>query len=123
MSDKHTVMEQIHAAFQALEFPGEGFLQGIFEGTEPYDEEGPFRGQNQLANPGSHLPGSSCLRPHAGRPLRNWSYVTMNSDLPSELYYYGTKTRVQLGDRVSFKTLSSRSYQTGNRGLYPGPYR
>lgn len=45
MSDKHTVMEQIHAAFQALEFPGEGFLQGSFEGTEPYDEEGPFRGQ------------------------------------------------------------------------------
>jgi hypothetical protein len=32
----------------------------------------------------------------------------MNSDLPSELYYYGTKTRVHLGDRVSFKTLLSR---------------
>ena len=45
MSDKHTVMEQIHAAFQALEFPGESFLQGSFEGTEPYDEVGPFRGQ------------------------------------------------------------------------------
>ena len=45
MSDKHTVMEQIHTAFQALEFPGEGFLQGSFEGTEPYDEVAPFRGQ------------------------------------------------------------------------------
>ena len=45
MSDKHTVMEQIHTAFQGLAFPGEGFLQASFEGTEPYDEVAPFRGQ------------------------------------------------------------------------------
>lgn len=43
MSDKQAVIETIHRAFEGNEFPGEEFLQGSFEGCEPYDEVGPFR--------------------------------------------------------------------------------
>ncbi len=43
MSDKQAVIEIIRAAFQEMEFPGEGFLQGSFEGEEPYEEVVPFR--------------------------------------------------------------------------------
>ena len=45
MSDKHAVIEQIRAAFAGNEFPGEAFLQGSFEGCEPFEEVGPFRSQ------------------------------------------------------------------------------
>jgi hypothetical protein len=37
-----TIIEQIEAAFAGNEFPGARFLQGSFEGCEPYDEVGPF---------------------------------------------------------------------------------
>jgi hypothetical protein len=37
-----TTIEQIEAAFAGNEFPGARFLQGSFEGCEPYDEVGPF---------------------------------------------------------------------------------
>ncbi len=43
MSDKQAVIEHIRAAFQRLEFPGEHFLQGSFEGEEPFEEVAPFR--------------------------------------------------------------------------------
>jgi len=43
MNDKQTVIEKIHVAFQGLEFPGEHFLQGSFEGDEPFEEVAPFR--------------------------------------------------------------------------------
>jgi hypothetical protein len=42
MSDKETVIEKIQRAFAQNDFPGGRFLQGSFEGCEPYDEVGPF---------------------------------------------------------------------------------
>ena len=42
MSDRETVIEKIEAAFAGNESPGGCFLQGSFEGCEPYDEVGPF---------------------------------------------------------------------------------
>lgn len=46
MSDREAVIERIHAAFGSNVFPGEVFLQGSFEGCEPYEEVGPFKGRN-----------------------------------------------------------------------------
>ncbi|MGE5221456.1 MAG: DUF6714 family protein [Omnitrophica WOR_2 bacterium] len=43
MTEKDTVIAQIYAAFGENEHPGENFLQGSFEGSEPFDEVGPFR--------------------------------------------------------------------------------
>ena len=42
MNDRETVIEEIHRAFAENEHPGGRFLQGSFEGCEPYDEVGPF---------------------------------------------------------------------------------
>src|ERR671928_1569019 len=42
MSDRETVIGKIGAAFAGNAFPGARFLQGSFEGCEPYDEVGPF---------------------------------------------------------------------------------
>jgi hypothetical protein len=42
MDEKEAVIQKISSAFGANEFPGERFLQGSFEGCEPYDEVGPF---------------------------------------------------------------------------------
>ena len=42
MSDREAVIQKIEAAFASNEFPGARFLQGSFEGCEPYDEVGPF---------------------------------------------------------------------------------
>lgn len=43
MSDKEAVIERIYSAFRGNEFPGRAFLQGSFDGCEPYEEVGPFR--------------------------------------------------------------------------------
>jgi hypothetical protein len=42
MLTQDTVIEKIQTAFAGNEFPGARFLQGSFEGCEPYDEVGPF---------------------------------------------------------------------------------
>src|ERR671910_2162002 len=42
MSDRETVIQKIEVAFAGNAFPGARFLQGSFEGCEPYDEVGPF---------------------------------------------------------------------------------
>jgi hypothetical protein len=44
MNDKEAVINQIHEAFGENEYPGDGFLQGSFEGCEPYEEIEPFKG-------------------------------------------------------------------------------
>ena len=41
--EKGAVIEKIYDAFSRNVFPGETFLQGSFEGCEPYEEVGPFR--------------------------------------------------------------------------------
>jgi hypothetical protein len=42
MSDREMVIEKIQRAFAGTEHPGARFLQGSFEGCEPYEEIGPF---------------------------------------------------------------------------------
>src|SRR5688500_9495509 len=42
MSDEEAVIEEIQTAFAGNRFPGGRFLQGSFEGCEPYEEVGPF---------------------------------------------------------------------------------
>src|ERR671917_914818 len=42
MGDRDVVIEEIRGAFAGNEHPGGRFLQGSFEGCEPYDEVGPF---------------------------------------------------------------------------------
>ena len=42
MSDGETVIEMIQRVFAGNAHPGGRFLQGSFEGCEPYDEVGPF---------------------------------------------------------------------------------
>ena len=42
MSDREAVVEEIQRAFAQNEHPGGRFLQGSFEGCEPYEEVGPF---------------------------------------------------------------------------------
>ena len=42
MNNNEAVIEEIQRAFAGNEHPGKRFLQGNFEGCEPYDEVGPF---------------------------------------------------------------------------------
>jgi hypothetical protein len=46
MGTRDAVIEKIRSAFGENEHPGESFLQGSFDGCEPYEEVGPFKGQN-----------------------------------------------------------------------------
>jgi hypothetical protein len=39
------ILREIHEAFGNNEYPGDVFLQGSFEGCEPFDEVGPFKGK------------------------------------------------------------------------------
>jgi hypothetical protein len=39
------ILRAIHEAFGNNEYPGDAFLQGSFEGCEPFDEVGPFQGR------------------------------------------------------------------------------
>lgn len=45
MKDREGIIEQIHEAFGDNEYRGDGFLLGSFEGCEPFDELGPFKGK------------------------------------------------------------------------------
>ena len=45
MIDKEIVIEQIREVFDGNVYPGDAFLQGSFEGCEPYEEAGFFRGK------------------------------------------------------------------------------
>jgi hypothetical protein len=42
---KEEIIDQIREAFLATPYPGDGFLQGTFEGCEPYEEVGAFVGK------------------------------------------------------------------------------
>jgi hypothetical protein len=46
MVDPNSVIEIIRAAFDPDEHPGDRWLQGTFEGEEPYDEIGAFKGHH-----------------------------------------------------------------------------
>jgi len=44
MAEANSVIEMVHAAFDANDHPGDRWLQGSFDGCEPYDEIGAFKG-------------------------------------------------------------------------------
>ena len=46
MSDRETVINHIREAFANVEHPGDEFLQGSFDGCEPYEVVSPFKGRN-----------------------------------------------------------------------------
>ena len=46
MIRKELVIDQIREAFVATPYPGDQFLQGTFEGCEPYEEVGAFVGKS-----------------------------------------------------------------------------
>jgi len=43
--DKQKVIQQIYDAFSGNDYPGDNFLQGSFDGCEPYDVIQPFQGR------------------------------------------------------------------------------
>ena len=47
MIDKEAVIEQIRNAFESSDYPGDAYLQGSFEGCEPYEEVGAFKGKKE----------------------------------------------------------------------------
>lgn len=46
MSDKETVINHIREAFATVDYPGDDFLQGSFDGCEPYEVVSPFMGKS-----------------------------------------------------------------------------
>ena len=46
MSDRETVINHIREAFANVEHPGDEFLQGSFDGCEPYEVVSPFKGRH-----------------------------------------------------------------------------
>ncbi len=46
MKDIEDIIKEIHEAFGNNEYPGDTFLQGSFEGCEPFEEVGPFKGKS-----------------------------------------------------------------------------
>lgn len=55
MNDKKPVIEAIREAFGENEYPGDSFLQGSFEGCEPYEAIEPFKGRDSWKNIDSEL--------------------------------------------------------------------
>ncbi|MEJ2711235.1 MAG: hypothetical protein P8074_26745, partial [Anaerolineales bacterium] len=45
MDDKGAVIHQIQSAFAKTQHPGDRFLQGSFDGSEPYEEVRAFHGK------------------------------------------------------------------------------
>lgn len=46
MSDKEALIARIRRAFAGVEYPGDDFLRGSFDGCEPSEVVRPFRGRN-----------------------------------------------------------------------------
>lgn len=46
MSDRSGVINQIREGFANVDYPGDAFLQGSFDGCEPYEVVSPFKGKN-----------------------------------------------------------------------------
>jgi hypothetical protein len=56
MIDKDVVIEQIRMPFEGNAYPGDGFLQGSFQGCEPYEEMGFFRGKTDWTTLDAEMP-------------------------------------------------------------------
>jgi hypothetical protein len=47
MIDREVLINQIRETFADTQYPGDGFLQGSFEGCEPFEEIAPFKGRTE----------------------------------------------------------------------------
>jgi hypothetical protein len=45
MIDREALINQIRQTFAGTQYPGDGFLQGSFDGCEPFEEIAPFKGK------------------------------------------------------------------------------
>lgn len=50
MSDAEVVIEAVREAFGRSRYPGDAFLQGTFEGCEPYEEVNAFKGRTDWSD-------------------------------------------------------------------------
>ncbi|MDS4071769.1 MAG: hypothetical protein RKL24_01315 [Defluviicoccus sp.] len=50
MTANQAVIDAICGSFAGNDYPGDTFLQGSFDGCEPYEETAPFRGRTQWAD-------------------------------------------------------------------------
>ena len=58
------VIARIHEAFGTNEYPGDAYIQGSFDGCEPYDEVGAFKGRHDwTALEAGFLDGHYCAPP------------------------------------------------------------
>jgi len=79
MDDKKAVIEQIYEAFGNNDYPGDDYLQGSFEGCEPYEEIEPFKGRKDWQKIDSEL-----LDTHSGA-LNFFSEAGLRFFLPAYL--------------------------------------
>ena len=88
MGDKEAVIEEIQSAFGGNEHPGERFLQGTFEGCEPYEEVGPFEKlEDWKGIEASFLDGhASALSFFSEAGFRYFLPAYLISDLRGQLY-------------------------------------
>lgn len=89
MNDKEFVIREIQAAFINNEYPGDNYLQGSVEGSEPFEEVEPFKGQEDWSN----IP-PKVLDSHAGAlnffseaSFRYFLPAFLVADINSELMY------------------------------------
>jgi hypothetical protein len=88
MDNREAVIEEIQCAFAGNEFPGGRFLQGSFEGCEPYDEVGPFEKlEDWRGIEAGFLDGhASALSFFSGAGFRFFLPAYLISDLRGRLY-------------------------------------
>lgn len=55
MSDRSAIIAQIREGFANVGYPGDDFLQGSFDGCEPYEVVSPFKGKNDWKSVGAEF--------------------------------------------------------------------
>ncbi len=87
MIDRADVLAHIGSAFAATPYPGDAFLQGSFEGCEPYEETVAFRGKTDWqAIPADFLDAhSAALSFFSEAALRFFLPAYLGADLREEL--------------------------------------
>jgi hypothetical protein len=87
MDDKKAVIEEIYEAFGNNNYPGDDYLQGSFDGCEPYEEIEPFKGRQDWKNIDSELldTHSGALNFFSESGLRFFLPAYLIADLRDEL--------------------------------------
>ncbi len=87
MNDKEALIKEIRRAFGRNPYPGDKFLQGSFDGCEPYEVVVPFRGRDDWQNVDSELLDThySALSFFSEAALRFFLPAYLIADLNGEL--------------------------------------